>query len=72
MDKDEMKKILGDNAALAIDYFNVSESGNWEEGKNILYKSGDDNTIAKKYNITPIELSKRITEAKKDIACRKS
>ncbi|MEO6721409.1 MAG: thioredoxin domain-containing protein [Ferruginibacter sp.] len=63
--KGEMKTFLGDNAALAIDYFNVTDKGNWEEGKNILYKSGDDNTIAKKYNITPIELSKRITEAKK-------
>ena len=63
--KDDMKKILGNNAALAIDYFNVKERGNWEEGKNILYKSGDDVAIAKKYNITPMELSKRITEAKK-------
>jgi uncharacterized protein YyaL (SSP411 family) len=63
--KDEIKKILGDDAALAVDYFNITERGNWEAGKNILYKSGDDNVIAKKYNISPIELSKRITEAKK-------
>ena len=59
---DEMKKILGENAALAIDYFNVNKKGNWEEGKNILYKSVDDNAIAKKYNIPLVELSKRITE----------
>lgn len=63
--KDEIKKILGDDAALAIDYFNVTEKGNWEGGKNILYQSGDDNTIAKKYNITSLELSKRITGVKK-------
>jgi uncharacterized protein YyaL (SSP411 family) len=63
--KDEIKKILGDDAALVIDYFNVTEKGNWEGGKNILYQSGDDNTIAKKYNITSLELSKRITGAKK-------
>ncbi|MBC7629649.1 thioredoxin domain-containing protein [Ferruginibacter sp.] len=63
--KDEIKKILGDDAALAIDYFNVTEKGNWEGGKNILYQLGDDNTIAKKYNITSLELSKRITGVKK-------
>lgn len=63
--KDEIKKILGDDAALAIDYFNVTEKGNWEGGKNILYQSGDDNTIAKKFNITSLELSKRITGVKK-------
>lgn len=63
--KSELQKVLGDNADLIIDYYNVTESGNWENGQNILFKSDNDRKIAKKYKITEKELAKRVLEAKK-------
>lgn len=63
--KDELQEILGDKAPLVIDYFNVTQKGNWEKGENILYKTGDDKTLSKKYNISNTELNERLAEAKK-------
>jgi len=60
----EMQKALGDRAALIIDYYNVTEVGNWENNQNILYKNLTDNEIAHKYKITESELSERVLEAK--------
>ncbi|MDP4240045.1 MAG: thioredoxin domain-containing protein [Bacteroidota bacterium] len=62
---DELKKLLGDNAPLIMDYFNVTEKGNWENSRNILFKSGDDKRIAAKYKMTESELEKRVEAAKK-------
>jgi len=63
--KDELKKVLGNKADLIIDYYSVTEEGNWEDGRNILFKSASDKEIAGTYNITENELAKRILEAKK-------
>lgn len=62
--KSELQRVLGDKADLLIDYYSVTDNGNWENGSNILLKSGDDKKIAEKYNVTEAELNKRITEAK--------
>jgi hypothetical protein len=63
--KNELQKVLGENAELIIDYYNVSDNGNWENGINILFKTSPDKIIADKYKITEGELLVRITEAKK-------
>ena len=63
--KSELQKALGNKAELIADYYNVTENGNWENGTNILLKSGNDKKIAKKYNLTETELEDRIIEAKK-------
>ncbi len=60
----EMQQILGKDAGLIIDYYQVEDQGNWEHGQNILLKSGNDTRIAKKYDITESELSKRVKNAK--------
>jgi len=62
--RDELQQILGKEADLIIEYYNVEEKGNWEHGQNILLKSGNDKRIAKKYEITGSELSQSILEAK--------
>jgi uncharacterized protein len=62
--KSELQKSLGDKAELIVEYYNVTENGNWENGTNILLKSGNDKKIAKKYNLTETELANRIKEAK--------
>lgn len=47
MDTRGNKNVLGKNAALILEYYNVMESGNWENGINILYKTQSDAAIAK-------------------------
>ena len=62
--QDELQQVLGDDAALIIDYYNVKEKGNWEDAQNILYKSGNDRKIANKHNLTESDLSLQLTKAK--------
>jgi len=63
--QNELKQVLGNKADLIIDYYNLEENGNWENGQNILFKSDDEKAIIKKYQITRDELSERVTKAKK-------
>jgi len=68
----ELKEVLGKNADLIIDYYNVTEKGNWENGVNILLKKESDKTIANNYNITESELTKRVLEAKERLLKERS
>lgn len=62
--KDEIRKTLGKNADLIIDYYGITEKGNWEKGVNILLKSESDIKIANKYKITKHELTEEVKRAK--------
>lgn len=62
--KDEIQKTLGKNADLIIDYYGITEKGNWEKGVNILLKSESDIKIANKYKITKHELTEEVKRAK--------
>ncbi|HEY6913552.1 MAG TPA: thioredoxin domain-containing protein [Paludibacter sp.] len=61
----ELKKILGEKANIILDYYHISEKGNWEKSQNILFKTENAGEIADKYNITEDELNDWILEAKK-------
>ncbi|WP_131538061.1 thioredoxin domain-containing protein [Pedobacter nototheniae] len=51
-DKEEFDKVLGVDAALIGDYYNITEEGNWEEEQtNILRKTISDDDLIAKYNI---------------------
>jgi len=63
--KSEIQNLLGKNADLINDYFNVTDNGNWEKGNNILYKNKSDKSIAENYKITKNQLQNKIIEAKK-------
>jgi len=63
--KNELQKALANKADLIIDYYNVTEKGNWDNLQNILFKSATDKKIADKNKISEIELVKRVLEAKK-------
>ncbi|MBP9549893.1 MAG: thioredoxin domain-containing protein [Chitinophagales bacterium] len=65
--QEEIKNVLGKNAALILEYYNVMESGNWENGINILYKTQSDAAIAKKYNISEKELLQQVDDAKEQL-----
>lgn len=62
--KNEMQEILGDNSGLIMDYYNISEKGNWEDGQNILFITKSKKEIAEQYNITESDLELKILESK--------
>ena len=62
---DELKRILNDDAGLIIDYYSVTEEGNWENGSNILYRQASDKEIAEIFRFPEEELINRIVKAKK-------
>ena len=68
----ELQSMLGKNADLIIDYYNVKEKGNWENGNNILHKSASDKKIANRNKITESELANRVLKAKKTILKERS
>ena len=65
--QNKLKAILGDNADILIDYYNVIEKGNWEHGQNILYKTSNEKLIAQKYKITVEALDNKVSEAKQKL-----
>ncbi len=58
--KAEIENALGKEAGLFNDYFNVTIGGNWERGKNILFRNTPDEAIAAKYNLTKEQLKEKI------------
>jgi len=56
----EIEKVLGKEAALFADYYNITEQGNWEHGKNILFRQKKDAEIAEKQGLDEEELKERI------------
>ncbi|MTI22912.1 thioredoxin domain-containing protein [Fulvivirga sp. RKSG066] len=62
---DEVRELLGDDAELIIDYYNITEKGNWEHGKNILHKTKSDEEFAKKHDIILGDLKDKVREADK-------
>ena len=65
--KDEIRQITLTNSDPVTDYFNVTEEGNWEEGKNILFRTGNNKRISEKHRITEAELSDVIASAKSEM-----
>ena len=70
--KSELQKVLGDKADLIFDYYNITENGNWEKGRNILFISSRDREIAEKYKISENELTKHVLEAKKMLLTKRA
>jgi uncharacterized protein YyaL (SSP411 family) len=60
----EIYEILGDAAALFTDYYNITEQGNWEHGKNILFRMNADAEVAEKHGLTEKELKEIIKHGK--------
>jgi uncharacterized protein YyaL (SSP411 family) len=61
----EIEEILEENAALFSDYYNITEKGNWENGKNILFRKNKDAEIAERHGLTVKELNENIKYGKK-------
>ncbi len=65
--KKEVESALGKEASLFIDYYNITETGNWESKKNIPYKRITDFEVLKKYNTDATELQTRIAKSRKSL-----
>jgi len=62
--KKEIMDLLDDDEQLFCDYYTVTEDGNWEKGKNILFKVDNINDLLEEYKISKKTLDKRISKAK--------
>jgi len=63
-DKNEVDELLGKNAALFERYYNISETGNWEKGKNILFTNSSFIETANSFGISTEEAAKSIAASK--------
>lgn len=64
-DKTDFEAVLGDDADLLADYFNVTDEGNWEEEQtNILLRKFTEEEYAEVKGISVVELLQKIKTAK--------
>ncbi len=64
--KEEIEQVLNDERTSKIfnEYYEIKGSGNWEHGKNILYRRKEHAQICKKYDLTTEALDNIIDAAK--------
>lgn len=65
--KKEIQDTLGDRSQLISDFYNLDPQGNWEAGKNILYRNKTLQHLAEEYNISVGTLKKYIAEAREKL-----
>jgi uncharacterized protein YyaL (SSP411 family) len=72
-DKQEFDEVLGEDASLLHDYFDVTVDGNWEEEQtNILRTRYAQEEYAQVKGITVLELQEKILEAKRKLLERRA
>ena len=64
---EELQSILGEDMKLFADYFNVNETGYWEEENYILLRKQPDEEVATRNGLSTEELQKKISELKKKV-----
>jgi len=62
--REELVELSGSDQAVISDYFNVNESGYWEDGQYILLRNDDDYLIAGRHKISEDQLQSIITNFK--------
>ncbi|RMF26980.1 MAG: thioredoxin domain-containing protein, partial [Bacteroidetes bacterium] len=67
--KAEIDSILGggDLSSMFCDYFEVSRSGNWEDGKNILHRRKPLEEVARTFNLSPEDCLAQINQARQKL-----
>jgi uncharacterized protein YyaL (SSP411 family) len=65
--KKEILNLLGKDGKLISDYYTITENGNWEHEKNILFLTDDVNELLKKNNIDNKTLDEKIDRAKQKL-----
>lgn len=62
---EDLKAILGDHYRAFEIYYNLEEFGNWEENKNILYRTASETKIAQQAGFTSVKELKQVIDAGK-------
>ena len=65
--KQEIDSLLGADATVFNDYYNVSEKGNWEHGKNILHIDDEETVVAKRNGLELAAFQNKIKTCKEKI-----
>ncbi len=65
--QEEIIKALGEEAELFCEWYQVNKVGNWEEGKNILYREESLEAFADGKGLEPGKLRKSMLEARKQL-----
>jgi uncharacterized protein YyaL (SSP411 family) len=65
--KEDIEKILGEDADLFCIYYHVTEDGNWEEETNVFFRKETDEQLAGKLGLSVDELVQKITQLKSKI-----
>ena len=69
----DFKKYAGsNNNDLIAAYYNISEKGNWENNKNILYATAVPDDFAAKNNVTPTSFQNQLSSAKKTLLAERN
>lgn len=72
-DKAEFDAVVGEDADLLTDYFNVTDEGNWEEEQtNILLRKFDEEEYANVKGLTVMALQQKIKAAKQNLLNERS
>jgi uncharacterized protein YyaL (SSP411 family) len=72
-DKSAFEAVVGEDAQLLSQYFNVTEEGNWaEEQTNILLRSVTDEEFALQAGLTPEELQDKVSNAREKLLSHRS
>jgi uncharacterized protein YyaL (SSP411 family) len=58
--KDEIAQLFPDELSLVCDYYTIANTGNWENGHNILFRNLSDQAFANKHKINPEQLEKMV------------
>ncbi|SFC32392.1 hypothetical protein SAMN05421780_104257 [Flexibacter flexilis DSM 6793] len=61
----EIEQILGNDAQLFLEYYNVDEEGNWEHGKNILHRRLPDSMFAQLHGVSKSDLFAHVSACSK-------
>ncbi|MBK7625634.1 MAG: thioredoxin domain-containing protein [Bacteroidales bacterium] len=62
--KEEVESVLGKDAPLFIDYFNITNTGNWAKDKNIPFRKSTSDDLLKKYEISQHDLQIKIDNSR--------
>jgi uncharacterized protein YyaL (SSP411 family) len=70
--KEELERVLEDDAIWATTYFGIDAHGNWEHGKNILIRPGGDDVFISENKFNPRQWPEIIKATKKSLLRERS
>lgn len=63
--EDELQDLCGDETPVISAYYNTTVAGNWEDGRNILFRKIDNKPLAKNLGISEDDLKSKVQDFKR-------